>query len=471
MDKIKQNIDLQEAIQRYNIEKSVVGTLAYNIDQNLQKGMSVDEAIENVLQKAGGEGSRGGKVIGHTKSGKPIYEGKMGQDEIYRDYSEQDHFDAADLHKKEYKGKAPLFMTGMDRENVKSEDSHRYVATVKRRGEGHKLYHTQKSFEDTLQKSKSMPIGTIHNGFKKIAEGKWRKVSTSEMTKEEHEAQASHHNEQRVKNPSEKDGKGSWHLSQENSHKRVASNLDSKDYSDEEVTGGEKKEDIKEIYSLIDKLTPGEKFEILAESGHRPTSGSRYFYSDEDKGTDRVYKMKGDLSNEELISRINHKINQRDRVQKLPFKKSQSESTLSKSEQTEAQKAKVKKVVEEFNKGILKSSAGELITDRSEALRFALLEAGIEIQKSGEGSRGGKVIGHTKSGKPVYEKSQNLSYNSFTKQDHLDAAEHHNFEKRRAEDALENSKDFNKRKLLKEKINSHSENEKGHIVRAERSKN
>lgn len=73
MDKIKQNIDLQEAIQRYNIEKSVVGTLAYNIDQNLQKGMSVDEVIENVLQKAGGEGSRGGKVIGHTKSGKPVY--------------------------------------------------------------------------------------------------------------------------------------------------------------------------------------------------------------------------------------------------------------------------------------------------------------------------------------------------------------------------------------------------------------
>lgn len=29
---------------------------------------------ENDLEK-GGEGSRGGKVIGHTKSGKPIYEG------------------------------------------------------------------------------------------------------------------------------------------------------------------------------------------------------------------------------------------------------------------------------------------------------------------------------------------------------------------------------------------------------------
>jgi hypothetical protein len=66
MDKIKQNIDLQEAIQRYNIEKSVVGTLAYNIDQNLQKGMSPDEAIENVLQKS--KKANVGEV--HTWNGK-----------------------------------------------------------------------------------------------------------------------------------------------------------------------------------------------------------------------------------------------------------------------------------------------------------------------------------------------------------------------------------------------------------------
>lgn len=98
MDKIKQNIDLQEAIQRYNIEKSVVGTLAYNIDQNLQKGMSVDEAIENVLNKSGGEGSRGGKVIGHTKSGKPIYD--TFEHEGHKSFDKYDHSDAVKLHMK-----------------------------------------------------------------------------------------------------------------------------------------------------------------------------------------------------------------------------------------------------------------------------------------------------------------------------------------------------------------------------------
>jgi hypothetical protein len=345
MDKIKQNIDLQEAIQRYNIEKSVVGTLAYNIDQNLQKGMSVDEAIENVLQK-----------------------------------------------------------------------------------------------------SKSMPIGTIHNGFKKIAEGKWRKVSEShKMTKEEHLDRANSHVDTMSyaqKNNDDARLRSAEKLSE--THSKEASKLDSKDYSDEEVTGGEKKN-----FST-------KEFDTKKEAEKRMSlMNSNSEYSD--------LKINKTSNNKYTIS----------------FKKSQPESTLSKSEQTEAQKAKVKKVVEEFNKGILKSSTGELITDRSEALRFALSEAGIEMKKSedsdiekgGEGSRGGKIIGHTKSGKPVYEKSQNLSYNGFTRQDHLDAAEHHNFEKRRAEDALENSKDFNKRKLLKEKINSHSENEKGHIVRAERSKN
>jgi hypothetical protein len=144
MDKVKQNIDLQNAIQAYNIEKSVVGTLAYNIDQNIQKGMSPDEAIEDVLQK-----------------------------------------------------------------------------------------------------SKSMPIGTIHNGFKKIADGKWRKVSEHGMTKEEHEKKVSEHRkryETKNKNGEDDESTGK-EIQLMKIHSRIAKEeLDSKDYSDEEVTGGEKKD-------------------------------------------------------------------------------------------------------------------------------------------------------------------------------------------------------------------------------------
>lgn len=59
-----------------------------------------------------------------------------------------------------------------------------------------------------------------------------------------------------------------------------------------------------------------------------------------------------------------------------------------------------------------------------------------DLIKGGEGSRGGKIIGHTKSGKAIYENSRATHvipdgtsigdhYDSFSKQDHLDAAKLH----------------------------------------------
>jgi len=50
----------------------------------------------------GGEGSKGGKVIGHTKSGKPIYENRTAGHDSYKDFSKQDHKDAADAHYSHY---------------------------------------------------------------------------------------------------------------------------------------------------------------------------------------------------------------------------------------------------------------------------------------------------------------------------------------------------------------------------------
>ena len=333
MDKIKQNIDLQEAIQRYNIEKSVVGTLAYNIDQNLQKGMSPEEAIENVLQK-----------------------------------------------------------------------------------------------------SKSMPIGTIHNGFKKIADGKWRKVSEHGMTKEEHESKEKEEHSKFLK-LSDKHG-ASWsanktssnsleyneahrYRSEGNKHADIADKLDSKDYSDEEVTGGEKKE---EMVNLL------------------PTSDHHY------KEAERLSKLQEKITSnkdwERAQKQIEGHLKEGERLEKLEStKKSQPESTLSKSEQKE----KILKTMNDFKKGILKSQFGDIVTDPNVALEIAL----NEIQKGGEGSRGGKVIGHTKSGKPIYDvtgyksspkegahadehvwtekgrEKHKEDHKDFTKEDHEDAIEIH----------------------------------------------
>lgn len=50
---------------------------------------------------------------------------------------------------------------------------------------------------------------------------------------------------------------------------------------------------------------------------------------------------------------------------------------VKKSEDT-AQQAKIKKVMKEFKNGTLKSSSGELVTDRDQALAIAMSEAGME---------------------------------------------------------------------------------------------
>jgi hypothetical protein len=45
-----------------------------NINPNLLNGMAETYGVD--LLEKGGEGSKGGKVIGHTKSGRPIYSHK-----------------------------------------------------------------------------------------------------------------------------------------------------------------------------------------------------------------------------------------------------------------------------------------------------------------------------------------------------------------------------------------------------------
>lgn len=51
-------------------------------------------------------------------------------------------------------------------------------------------------------------------------------------------------------------------------------------------------------------------------------------------------------------------------------------------------------------------------------------EIEYDLEKGGEGSKGGKVIGHTQSGKPIYA-SYHESYNHFTPQEHKEAQQVH----------------------------------------------
>jgi hypothetical protein len=65
MDKVKQNIIQQQQLDRFNIERSVVGTEAYYISQDIIKGMSQDEIIEKArsgVYKLTAENKKAGRV-------------------------------------------------------------------------------------------------------------------------------------------------------------------------------------------------------------------------------------------------------------------------------------------------------------------------------------------------------------------------------------------------------------------------
>ena len=52
--------------------------------------------------------------------------------------------------------------------------------------------------------------------------------------------------------------------------------------------------------------------------------------------------------------------------------------------------------------------------------------SGLRVDvKKGEGSKGGKVIGHTSSGKPVYESHGHVAHGNYDPMDHQYAANQH----------------------------------------------
>jgi dATP pyrophosphohydrolase len=89
---LKNQFEIKTVDMPDNIEKSIHDELNKRRDHIL-KGFS--DLSPEYLEK-GGEGSRGGSVIGHTKSGKPIYENRNAKGE--KDYDSQDHEDAAYGH-------------------------------------------------------------------------------------------------------------------------------------------------------------------------------------------------------------------------------------------------------------------------------------------------------------------------------------------------------------------------------------
>lgn len=75
-------------------------------------------------------------------------------------------------------------------------------------------------------------------------------------------------------------------------------------------------------------------------------------------------------------------------------------------------------------------------------------KAGDVIVKAGEGSKGGKIIGHTRRGKPIYDTFEHKAHKKFIKNEHGEAAGIHMSLSRNLMHEADNPK-FNREECLK----------------------
>ena len=82
-----------------------------------------------------------------------------------------------------------------------------------------------------------------------------------------------------------------------------------------------------------------------------------------------------------------------------------------------------------------------------------------DLEKGGEGSRGGQVIGHTESGKPVYASKPFVStHNSWTRKEHYDAADIHREHAKKQTDKVEKERHL-EAAAIHEKMGNHNNSE------------
>lgn len=106
----------------------------------------------------------------------------------------------------------------------------------------------------------------------------------------------------------------------------------------------------------------------------------------------------------------------------------EAESLIEKGEESKNLIDEAKQSISDLRRLNVKMESGEVRTVFVKAKSEEIEEDETdEIEKGGEGSKGGKVIGHTKSGKPIYANgvANSIGYKDFTKEDHEDAYNKH----------------------------------------------
>lgn len=94
----------------------------------------------------------------------------------------------------------------------------------------------EESTTGQLEKGKKLPIGTITNGYKKVSEGKWQKVSSHGLTKKEHNDKANESNKKLLGLKGKENANEAQLMAERASlQSKYANELDDKEYDDTHV--------------------------------------------------------------------------------------------------------------------------------------------------------------------------------------------------------------------------------------------
>lgn len=404
-----------------------------NIGDDKRRHLLAQFGINVNLEKAGGEGSKGGKVIGHTKSGKPIYANKKANE--YKEFSAEDHRDANYYHQENAKSPTGKFSQSK-KGNHHLDMANEHFLESRRKDRNHmektgKAHDNLSEIEKAKLTEKKKSDGKEYRFMK---DGKYA-YDYNNMTPSDHEEAMSHHKDEwfKMKGKKKKDEKDEDPNIQR--HKR--------EYNLHATLAEKKNEQFDELEKADDKgkkkiakvMRGFENGTLKSSSGEVVTDKKQALAI----AMSEAGLSKGVKSGKELDELIDE---HKQLVGLL-------ESPSHKDDKREAKKQKTE--LEEYEKEKeLKKAYGVL------GLEYEI-EDTMEKAKKGEGSKGGHVIGHTKSGKPIYQShsASHKHYKDFSSKDHLDAAMSHQKEAGKYKIGDKDSVD-----LAKEKIKQFSHHDK-----------
>jgi len=410
-----------------------------NYEQESERETYVKKALDGLLGLIkGGEGSRGGKVIGHTRSGKPIYCSGS-----HKNFKPADHLDAYHAHH---------FMTGSNHPSWKAEKGKDYHSRAYKKKSGHSI-----TLADESEKSKD-------HAFSQSAKSKPSWMSGKAMG-----SVSGHYRTSRSGDPvyvndykHSRSSKGAYddheeYSKQNGGHEKDMDVLDmSPTDAAKEIAKRHPKMTQKAVVGYY-KMLKGKKCGVVKAMVGPGSRGGRIIgYT---KSKKPIYDSHGHKAHKHFDKEDHAEASWRHMREARKHYDVARDIESNKSDTRNANKyhARAAYHLNESDKHYKSSTTPSYKKAHSPGVVPWKIGGWTPGKEKGEGSRGGKVIGRTKSGKPIYaphhdayasvghglhegsisdhakarKKHFRTHYPGWTRNDHDDAATHHYGEAKR----------------------------------------